>query len=758
MLNFRLVTKTCKNAMKFILIVGLLLSSVFCANGQIIGDCNAPYNTPESLVEILVGEGVEFFNVTYSGFDCSAGYFDGPSNIGFESGLVMATDGVESITPGGFGNFGGAGSDPDLELQLELVDALNNSLNNLIVLEFDFIPTSDTVTFEYVFASNEYPSYTCSQYNDIFGFFVSGPGIDGPFSDQAENIALVPDPNNPGQFTNTPVIINTVNSGTPSGAYPATNCSDIDPNWQDYSVFYTDNSTSETVSYPGFTTPLVAQAVLTACDTFHIKLAIADVADGGVNSAVFLNENSFNSTPPIEYSVSSNTINIFNDDSEYIENLYEGCGSAVITFERPEAIVGPIEFEFLLDGTATENIDYTLLNAIDNQIVMNANESSTSLQVFTGVDNFNEIMETIELTILPVDYGCYATNPDTVIFQIFDQPELELTVSNDVLLDCPGDQANLQATAIGGVGGLMQPPFLVPQYSYDWVMLGDGPTHTVNPEQPSQYCVTVTDVCGQQLVDCINVDVEVYEPIEAASDVIYICENTLTELCANAQGGNDPLTFTWSNNQTGPCITDFAGEYTVTITDQCGLQSNTSGEIYLDEAPEPLFEQYQMADDNFGVVINNYTPYMNGLTYAWDFGDGQNSTSIDPSSHSYAEWGEYIVTLGVTTNINNCYKEISNLVQVAPLYYFYAPNSFTPNGDNVNDDFSVSLVGVEAVELFIYDRWGRQLFYTNSMDEAWDGTFENTESMIGTYSYKAVVKKYFDETPYVETGYVNLIR
>ena len=308
---------------------------------QVVGNCNAPYNTPESLVEILVGEGVEYSNVSFSGFECSAGYFNGTSNLDFQTGLVMATDGLDAITPGNFGfGGGGAGSDSDLEEQLEMVDALNTNLNNLIILEFDFIPNSDAVTFNYIFASQEYPSFTCSQYNDIFGFFLSGPGITGPFTNNAENIALVPDPTDPTQYTTTPVIINTVNSGVPSGGNSGP-CDDIDPNWADYSVFFTDNSNAETVSYPGFVT-LHATANVTACLTYHMKLAIADVADGGVNSAVFLQENSFNSLPDIEYIVESNTANIFNPNSPFVDNIYEGCGDASITFERPPGIGGDL--------------------------------------------------------------------------------------------------------------------------------------------------------------------------------------------------------------------------------------------------------------------------------------------------------------------------------------------------------------------------------------------------------------------------------
>ena len=93
---------------KFYLFVFTFFYS-FNVFGQLVGNCNAPYNTADALVEILIGEGVEFSNATFSGFNCSAGLFDGPSNIGFESGLVMATNGVESINPKGVG-FGGGGA------------------------------------------------------------------------------------------------------------------------------------------------------------------------------------------------------------------------------------------------------------------------------------------------------------------------------------------------------------------------------------------------------------------------------------------------------------------------------------------------------------------------------------------------------------------------------------------------------------------------------------------------------------------------
>ena len=194
------------------------------------------------------------------------------------------------------------------------------------------------------------------------------------------------------------------------------------------------------------------------------------------------------------------------------------------------------------------------------------------------------------------------------------------------------------------------------------------------------------------------------------------------------------------------------------VTDNCEIDTFTVGQIYLDEAPDPVFSVNQMPDDNLGVDINNSTFALDGLSYLWDFGDNTGSIDEDPEYHYYPESGEYTVTLGVTTEINNCYKELSQVVQVAPLYYYYAPNSFTPNGDMMNDTFSPSIVGIESYELFIFDRWGKQVFYSNDFNNKWDGTFESTDAQNGTYNFKVLVKKYYDDTIYQEYGIVTLLR
>ena len=69
--------------------------------------------------------------------------------------------------------------------------------------------------------------------------------------------------------------------------------------------------------------------------------------------------------------------------------------------------------------------------------------------------------------------------------------------------------------------------------------------------------------------------------------------------------------------------------------------------------------------------------------------------------------------------------------------FFYSPDVFSPNGDGINDSFNVSIVGHDSFELFIYDRWGNQLFSTTDTEEGWDGTYPNGKEVPqDVYMYK----------------------
>ena len=237
-----------------------------------------------ALVDAILGTGIyNEQNIVYNGSAHASGTFtDGiSSGIGIESGIIMTTgnaadapgpNSVDNITTHNY-----VPGDSDLAA---LVGLSASDTYDAAVLEFDFdVNTAGTLSFNYVFASDEYNEWTNSQYNDVFAFFLDGA-----------NIALIPG-------TDTPVAINTVNGGGPAyGSNPS------------YSQYYNNNDLNDgggsyDIEYDGFTNVFAAIADIGE-GTHHIKLAITDVCDPFWDSAVFIEEGSFtfeadNPTAPV---------------------------------------------------------------------------------------------------------------------------------------------------------------------------------------------------------------------------------------------------------------------------------------------------------------------------------------------------------------------------------------------------------------------------------------------------------------------------
>jgi len=263
--------------MKKLYTLSFFLFGTYISNAQLN---LTPNQTSVQLANQLVATsgtlGVVVSNANLTCDTNSNGLFTGISNFGINNGVVLGTG--EIITSGISPNFSYGLNGIPGDLASQGVNMPGDSvLTNIVtmptydacILEFDLVPVGNFVEFEYVFGSEEYPEFNCSSFNDIFTFHISGPGFATP-----TNIALIPN-------TTTPVSINSINDG--SGGL----CSA-------YQNLYVTN-TDTTNSMDGFTTPLIAHANVTPSQTYHLRLAIADVSDMILNSYVLLKANSLKS-------------------------------------------------------------------------------------------------------------------------------------------------------------------------------------------------------------------------------------------------------------------------------------------------------------------------------------------------------------------------------------------------------------------------------------------------------------------------------
>ncbi len=441
-----------------------------------------PGGSAEDLIsEVLIdGECFDVENVTYSGFGNQIGTFsNGLTNIGFASGVIMATGNCEvAVGPNLQDNASGGYGVPTPDF--DLGNLTNGQTYDMANIEFDFTPTESPVTFQFVFASEEYCEYVNSQFNDVFGFFISGPGIPG-----TQNLALVP-------FTNQPVSINNVNH-IENEQYYQNNQSIFSFNLCGQDPAF--GAATQEVQYDGFTQAFVAVANVTPCQTYHIKLKVADVADGIFDSAVFLKGGSFDGggDATVDFVVNGDSIS---------NEAIEGCGDLSLVFDRVGSNLSqPLTISFLVGGSATPGADYSPL---DSSYTIPAGDDQLVVPISVFSDLLTEGTETIVLT-LDNSCSCDATQ---LTLSILDR--LPMTDTSITVPICTGSGATLTANPLGGVA-----PF-----TYEWSTNDTTQSIFVNPANTTSYAVTIVDVCSDTAVNYFIVNVS---PLIELADTLGFC-------------------------------------------------------------------------------------------------------------------------------------------------------------------------------------------------------------------------------------------
>ncbi|HLU88051.1 MAG TPA: choice-of-anchor L domain-containing protein, partial [Taishania sp.] len=483
--------------------------------------------TPAQLVQdVLVGSGVTATNITVNGsaalansMQWSASYFNqNGTSFPMPEGVLLTTGrGSVAVGPNSVGSHGNSAGTLDV-VDPDVSSIAAGSVKNGIVIEFDFMATGNALNFDYIFGSEEYPEFAPpnnTSYNDVFGFFLSGPGISGPYSNGAVNIAIVPG------TTNTPVSINNVN--------PITN-----------SVYYVSNVGGLTygtaVQYDGLTTRLTAFSELICGETYHIKLAICNVGDKLYDSGVFLEAGSF-TTNPLEFG-----FNTFTTDN----TMYEGCNHiSQLIFTRAgcgnenDTLVAWVDF----GGTATNGVDYSLL---PDSVILLPGVDTVIWDIIPFEDYITEGIESIDIHVRTY----IAITGDTIHgygqFFINDRPLLEVT-GIDREYYCLDHETSLTATVSGGMAPI--------EFFWD---TGDSTNTIVVPttENGTRYfVVSVVDACGYTDTDTVALTMNQTLAIDTLLSLPATCQpvgKITTETYpfgAHLQNPGDPtsynLTFDW---------------------------------------------------------------------------------------------------------------------------------------------------------------------------------------------------------------------
>lgn len=673
--------------------------------------------TPQQLVQnVLLGPGVTASNITFTGTPLQIAKFTAnATNLGLSSGIAMSSGECQiaigpnnssgnTLPPGGCGGLG----DPDLD-QISSAGTFDAA-----VLEFDFVPTSDSIKFRYVFGSEEYLEFVGLGYNDVFAFVLSGVSTPYP----ATNIALIPG-------TGTPVSIDNINDLS-------------------YPQYYVDNGDGSlgngTIQFDGFTTVLTAKAAVICGETYHIKLAIADAGDPILDSGVFLEAGSFSSTGAIQIStdVSYSTTN----DT----TMYEGCGTAAIGFIRSGDLSQPYTVNYTLGGNATNGADYTNLSG---QVTIPAGQDTAFITLNPIADGIPEGTETVVISV--TNTTCNVTTTVSATIYLQDALPFSVSAGNDQSTACTGgNPIQLTATPNGGIG-----PF-----TYVWSPTAEiTQTITVLPNVTTSYIVTATDLCNSQ--DSDTVQVSVGQPqalvLTAANDTT-ICQNATATLWANYQGGNGTVTLQWNTGEqsntinVSPMVTT---NYSVTVTDVCNQTATDN--ITVTVLPNDALFDYMFTSNNAVSFTNQSTGYESGIW--WDFGDNTPISNTFSPNHEYTNPGTYIVTL-VVENAAGCTDTMRQSLVVKPEFYFYIPNAFTPNQDGINETFNGRGTGFAVYSMSIFNRWGQEIFTTESLTDDWDGTDGNNEiAPIDVYTYVVKIKITPDEDKQmIYRGMVALVR
>lgn len=740
------------------------------AKAGIYIDVNVPpypatnYTPTQLVADVLVGNGggcvvpnISNVSVTpntaASVNDRAWGYFNkGTSNFPFQEGIVLSTGFARkagNTAESSMGDNNGGTADADLSAAIGVTDITNAS-----ILEFDFVPTSAQMKFNYIFASHEYEgNYPCPpfQYDDAF--------------------ALLLKPNTPGStYTNLAVLPGSAGLVSVPNILPSSfACGPINAQ-------YFGSLLPNATNYNGRTVPLTAEATVIPGQSYHIKMIIADARDPIYDSAVFLEAGSFNIGVTIVDSAGNplpETVNMCDNTPQVLKALVAATPGMTFQWYKDNVAIPnatsvnytatspgvytvkinipgqncPAEAKITIIGGTTPVAQNAILKLCTTPAVSNFNLNDAKPQISTTAgavfrfyinqadaqaQNANFIPEANlssyngtdgQILHVVVSNGAFCSKLVTLTLRKEATPVAQLVATK--LKICLGEAVTL--TASGGV-------------TYQWSNSTiTSAVQTLSPTQTTTYTVYAIGAQGCKSLQPATVTVEVVPAITSNLSGGFICSGDRITLDAGA-GPN--YNYTWSTGATTQTIVaETPGIYFVDISNGVCSKRYTT-EVKQALVPEILNVDYSQS----GTLIVTASNLSGGvLEYSVDNGvtwQGSNVFNNIPNNK--------IISIRVRVKTTSCMGGLE-------YFTFIMQNVITPNGDNVND--MIDFRGISDYNKFqasISDRYGKVVFKAEKTRPFWDGYFQGKKLPTASYWYQVTFEDPASKQLTVKTGWILL--
>ncbi|WPO83890.1 choice-of-anchor L domain-containing protein [Chryseobacterium sp. JJR-5R] len=688
------------------------------------------------------------------------GYFNkATTSFPFADGIVLTTGyareaGNSAITGSLQGSISTSG---DADLAAATSTNINNQ-RDAVALEFDFVPNSNQIKFNYIFASEEYTgSFPCS-YSDAFALLIR-PAAGGPYT----NVAILPG-------TAGPVSVTNIRPATQFGG-GTLSCGALNPTY-----FAGYNTMSIETNFNGRVIPLTAIADVTPGVAYHFKMVLADYNDQTLDSAVFLEGGSFDIGIKIVDAngvVLPDTLNICDNTPQVLTALLTAAPGMTFQWYKDGVMINgatnisytatsPGAYEVkvsvpgnqcpasavitIVGGTTPPAQNATLkLCTTPSVSTFNLNNAtplittSTTAVVRYYVNQADAVAQNANF-IAPAQLGSYNGTDGQVLHVVvsngaFCSKTVTLTLRKEAtpvaqltatkVRICVGESTTL--TAANGV-------------TYEWVgMPLTGATQTVSPTQTTTYSVFAIGAQGCKSLQPATLTVEVVPAITSSLSGGMICQGDVITLDA---GAGPSYNYLWSTGDTSQTISVATpGAYSVTINNGvCQKQFTT--QVIQAIIPEIINVNY---NENGTMIITASNPSNGPLEYSIDNGvTWQNSNTFSNIPRNI------VVSIRVRVKKTSC-------VGFLEYFTFIMQNVITPNGDNINDliDFR-GIIKNKDFKASVFDRYGKEVYTATSLQPYWDGYFQGKKLPTASYWYQITFEDPASKKPTIKTGWILL--